>query len=166
MMTESIRKLVLFVLLVSLSSFDGFSQRVDVIKAKQLYDLIDTCELDFCVYNFWATWCGPCIRELPEFDKLSRENKNVKVRLISLDEVEELNGSVKLFIQKRKISSKVMLLDETDFNEIIPGIDDKWSGAIPATLIVDRQGKKYFYEKEFKAGELQKTIENLPIIDN
>jgi thiol-disulfide isomerase/thioredoxin len=166
MMTESIRKLVLFVLLVSLSSFDGFSQRVDVIKAKQLYDLIDTCELDFCVYNFWATWCAPCIRELPEFDKLSSENKNVKVRLISLDAVEELNGSVKLFIQKREISSKVMLLDETDFNEIIPGIDDKWSGAIPATLIVDRQGKKYFYEKEFKAGELQKTIENLPIIEN
>lgn len=165
-MTESIRKLVLFVLLVSLSSFDGFSQRVDVIKAKQLYDLIDTCELDFCVYNFWATWCAPCIRELPEFDKLSSENKNVKVRLISLDAVEELNGSVKLFIQKREISSKVMLLDETDFNEIIPGIDDKWSGAIPATLIVDRQGKKYFYEKEFKAGELQKTIENLPIIEN
>jgi thiol-disulfide isomerase/thioredoxin len=166
MMTESIRKLVLFVLLVSLSSFDGFSQRVDVIKAKQLYDLIDTCELDFCVYNFWATWCAPCIRELPEFDKLSSENKNVKVRLISLDAVEELNGSVKLFIQKREISSKVMLLDETDFNEIIPGIDDKWSGAIPATLIVDRQGKKYFYEKEFKAGALQKTIENLPIIEN
>jgi thiol-disulfide isomerase/thioredoxin len=166
MMTESIRKLVLFVLLVSLSSFDGFSQRVDVIKAKQLYDLIDTCDLDFCVYNFWATWCAPCIRELPEFDKLSSENKNVKVRLISLDAVEELNGSVKLFIQKREISSKVMLLDETDFNEIIPGIDDKWSGAIPATLIVDRQGKKYFYEKEFKAGELQKTIENLPIIEN
>jgi thiol-disulfide isomerase/thioredoxin len=118
------------------------------------------------VYNFWATWCGPCIRELPEFDKLSRENKNVKVRLISLDEVEELNGSVKLFIQKRKISSEVMLLVETDFNEIIPKISNKWSGAIPATLIVGRHGQKYFYEKEFKAGELQKTIENLPIIDN
>lgn len=164
-MIGSIRKLVLFVLLVSLPSLDGFSQGADVIKAKQLYDMIDTCELDFCVYNFWATWCGPCIRELPEFDKLSRENKNVKVRLISLDEVEELNGSVKLFIQKRKISSEVMLLDETDFNEIIPKISNKWSGAIPATLIVDKHGQKYFYEKEFKAGELEKTIENLPIID-
>lgn len=165
-MTGNIRKLVLFVLLVSLPSFDGFSQSADVIKAKQLYDLIDSCELDFCVYNFWATWCAPCIRELPEFDKLSRENKNVKVRLISLDEVEELNGSVKLFIQKRKILSEVMLLDETDFNEIIPNISDQWSGAIPATLIVDRDGQKYFFEKEFKAGELQKTIKNLPIIEN
>jgi thiol-disulfide isomerase/thioredoxin len=166
MMIRSIRKLVLFIVLILLPGCYGFAQEVDVIKAQQLYEMVDTCALDFCVYNFWATWCGPCIRELPEFDKLSRENKNLKVRLISLDEVEELNGSVKLFIRKRKISSEVMLLDETDFNDIIPRISDTWFGAIPATLIVGRHGQTYFYEKEFKSGELPETIGNLPFIDN
>lgn len=165
-MAESIKKITLFVLLISLCSFYGFTQKIQVIKAGELYKMIDECEEDLCVYNFWATWCAPCIREIPEFEKLSLQNKNVKVRLISLDEVEELDGKVKLFIQKRNIRSEVMLLDETDFNEIITRVNDNWSGAIPATLIVDRQGRKHFYEKEFKEGELQNTIENLNINQN
>jgi hypothetical protein len=95
------------------------------------------------------------------FRKISKSNSNIKVSLISLDNVDDLYTRVKTFINKREIHSEVLLLDETDFNEIIPNISDEWSGAIPATLIVDRNGKKYFYEKEFKEGELKKTIEEL-----
>ena len=67
-----------------------------------------------------------------------------------------------MFITKRKLDSKVVLLDETDFNEIINRVDTNWSGAIPATLIVDcRNGKRTFYEGEFKENELKDTIEKL-----
>ena len=72
------------------------AQKIEVIKADQLYKIIEKCEADFCVYNFWATWCAPCIREIPEFEKLSKSNSNVKVRLISLDDVDEVSTKLDL----------------------------------------------------------------------
>ncbi len=152
--------------IISLLSLSLKAQEVEVIKAPQLHSIIEQCDTDLCIYNFWATWCAPCIRELPQFDELTKSNTNVKVRLISLDDVDDLHVKVKKFISKRNIQSAVLLLDETDFNEIIPSIDESWSGAIPATLIVSRTGQKYFFEKEFKEGELVQTIKELPIIQN
>jgi len=139
----------------------SYAQEVQVIKANQLYKMMDNCEAELCVYNFWATWCAPCVREIPQFEKLSESDHNIQVKLISLDNVDDLYTSVKSFIKKRDIHSEVLLLDETDFNEIIPKVNSDWSGAIPATLIVDRNGKRYFYEKEFKEGELNETLRNL-----
>jgi thiol-disulfide isomerase/thioredoxin len=146
----------IFFVLIFLINHSLKAQDVQVINAPQMYDLMDHCDTDLCVYNFWATWCAPCVREIPHFEKISKSNSNIKVSLISLDNVDDLYTRVKTFINKREIHSEVLLLDETDFNEIIPNISDEWSGAIPATLIVDRNGKKYFYEKEFKEGELKK----------
>jgi len=142
------------------------AQKVEVIKATQLYKMIDDCDADLCIFNFWATWCAACIRELPQFEKLSEFYSHVKVKLISLDDIDDLNTKVKQFLTKRNIHSEVLLLDETDFNEIIPRIDDSWSGAIPATLIVSRDGIKHFYEKEFKEGELEQTTQKLNNFQN
>jgi thiol-disulfide isomerase/thioredoxin len=143
-----------------------YAQEVQVIKAPQLYKMMENCDAELCVYNFWATWCAPCVREIPHFEKLSKSNENIQVKLISLDDIDDIYTSVKSFMNKRNIHSEVFLLDETDFNEIIPKVNDDWSGAIPATLIVDRSGKRYFYEKEFKEGELNETLQNLNKIPN
>lgn len=154
--------LIMFIMM----NLDLHAQKIEVIKAGQLYKMIDKCEAEFCVYNFWATWCAPCIKEIPEFEKLLKSNSKVKVKLISLDDIDDLNTKVSKFITKRNIQSEVMLLDETDFNEIIPIINEGWSGAIPATLIVDDKGTKHFYEKEFKEGELEQTIDKIKNIQN
>lgn len=165
-MNINLRQTLLLIALIFMVIIHTSAQEVRVIKADQLYDMLDKCDSDLCIYNFWATWCAPCIRELPQFESLSDQNKNLSIKLISLDDVDELNGSVKIFIEKRNIISEVFLLDETDYNEIIPNVNDKWSGAIPATLIIDKNGQKYFYEKEFKEGELLKTINSISIIQN
>jgi thiol-disulfide isomerase/thioredoxin len=126
--------------------------------------MLENCEYKdkIQIYNFWATWCAPCLREIPQFESVNLLNENVNVTLISLDDVDLLNKKVKPFILEKEIKSKVMLLDETDFNEIISRIDKSWSGAIPATLIIDcRSGLKFFYEHEFKEDELKKTINKL-----
>lgn len=100
------------------------------------------------VINFWATWCAPCIKELPHFEKLHTENKKVKVILVSLDSQKDLEKKLIPFIERKKLTANVLLLSDKDYNSWLPKIDKDWSGSIPATLII--QGKKHlFAEREF-----------------
>ena len=113
------------------------------------------------VVNFWATWCAPCIKELPYFEKVNHEFKNsdVEVILVSLDFPKKYESKLKPFIKKNDLQSKVIALDDTDQNTWIPGISEDWSGAIPATLIYNRD-KRQFYEKSFSYDELVTEINN------
>lgn len=146
-------------------SFDPvFGQKVEVIKFPQLQEMISAGKPSIKVINFWATWCKPCIEELPYFEEVNRTygGDDFEVVLVSLDFVEDLDTKVRLFVEKKGLQSKLYLLDETDFNEIINKIDTSWSGAIPATLIVDQRNKKKdFYERQFKEGELSQIIKTL-----
>lgn len=142
----------------------SYGQHVEILKSDDLFQMIEDNDknLNIKVYNFWATWCAPCIREIPQFEKINASYGNVDVILICLDDVDLLNKKVKPFINIKEIKSTVVLLDETDFNEIIERVDKSWSGAIPATLIVDHKNQKQiFFEGEFKEGELEKTIEKV-----
>lgn len=101
------------------------------------------------VINFWATWCAPCIKELPYFEQLHKENKKVKVLLVSLDSQKDLEKKLIPFIERKKITAEVILLSDKDYNTWLSKIDKDWSGAIPATLLLE--GKKHlFAEREFE----------------
>jgi thiol-disulfide isomerase/thioredoxin len=101
------------------------------------------------VINFWATWCAPCIKELPYFEKLHTDNKKVKVILVSLDSRKDLEKKLIPFVARKKITAEVLLLSDKDYNTWLSKIDKDWSGAIPATLLI--QGKKHlFAEREFE----------------
>lgn len=114
------------------------------------------------VINFWATWCKPCVKELPYIDGLTEKyNGDVKVVLISLDFPRKLETKLKPFITQNNLKSEVVLLDDGKVNEWINIVDPSWSGAIPATLIF-YNGKKLFYEKEFHSmAELEDAINNI-----
>lgn len=130
---------------------DLTAQKVGVYKIdnliKRIYNNSDTTY----VVNFWATWCKPCVAELPEFEKLNKEysSKKVKVILVSMDFKEELNKKLKTFLTKNKYTCEVVLLDEVNGNDFINKISEAWSGAIPATLIT-RKNKSVneFIEKK------------------
>jgi thiol-disulfide isomerase/thioredoxin len=113
------------------------------------------------VVNFWATWCAPCVKELPYFEKLNKEyqDKNVEVILVSLDFPKKVNTKLIPFINENNLQSKVVLLDDKNEQFWIGDISDKWSGAIPATLIYNKD-KREFYEKSFTYESLENTIES------
>ncbi|WP_299767589.1 TlpA disulfide reductase family protein [uncultured Dokdonia sp.] len=110
------------------------------------------------VVNFWATWCKPCVKELPHFEELRTTygTEGVKVILVSLDFPEQTERLTH-FIEKRNIQSEVVFLDDGDANSWIPKVDVSWSGAIPATIIYSDE-KRSFYEQSFTYEALEKEL--------
>lgn len=111
------------------------------------------------VINFWATWCAPCVKELPYFEKLNTayKNENVEVILVSLDFPHLYDKKLKPFIKEKKLNSKVIALDDVDMNTWIPKVDRDWSGSIPATIIYKNDNSK-FYEQSFTYEELEEEL--------
>lgn len=111
------------------------------------------------IINFWATWCAPCVKELPYFEKINAEQKeeNVKVILVSLDMPKMWKTQLIPFIKKKNIRSKVLILDDPKQNTWIPKVDANWSGGIPATLIYNND-KRILYEKSFEYDELIREL--------
>ena len=114
------------------------------------------------VINFWATWCAPCVKELPYFEKLNQENPNVKVILVSLDFEKQVESKLIPFLKKKKIISSSIYLADKDYNSWLPKIDKNWSGSIPATVIFN-QDKKIFVEQDFSNYEELNTFVNQSI---
>ena len=111
------------------------------------------------VVNFWATWCAPCVKELPYFETLNQDyaNKNVKVLLVSLDFPHLYDSKLKPFIEKKKLQSKVIALDDVDMNTWIPQVHESWSGLLPATLIYKNDDSKFF-EQSFTYEALENEV--------
>ena len=151
---------VLFIICLSLITYSVNAQ-VKLFTLDDLDKRIAQGKDTTFVINFWATWCSPCVAELPNFEKLRVANlkKPVKVLLISLDFKSKLQKEVIPFVQKNNIKAEVFLLNEPDQQQYIERIDKKWSGAIPATLFVNKKTRR-FYEKEFTETELKNTLFN------
>lgn len=113
------------------------------------------------VINFWATWCAPCVKELPYFEKIIEDykDKNVEVILVSLDFPKQVEKKLIPFINKKNLQSEVILLDDTNENVWINAIDESWSGAIPATLIYNKENRK-FYEQSFDYEGLERELKS------
>ena len=141
----------------------ALAQNIKVIKYPQLLNMMKECDgEEIKVFNFWATWCKPCIEELPYLETLNEEYTNVQVSLICFDDVADLDVKVRAFVKEKELKSAVFLLDETDYNSFIDLVDPRWTGAIPATVIVKCADKsKYFFERPFKENELNDIVDQL-----
>lgn len=102
------------------------------------------------VINFWATWCQPCVAEIPYFEELNNTmaDQGVKVIMVSLDYKKVLDKKVIPFVRQKQLKSEVVLLNDGKYNDWIDKVSPEWSGAIPATLIYNKHYRK-FYEQEF-----------------
>ena len=136
---------------------------IRILNYDQLKPLLEQEDDKIHVVNFWATWCKPCVEELPAFEKLDREykDKNVELLLVSLDFPNQIKSELLPFIKERNLKPEVVVLDDPDQDKWINGISKDWSGAIPATIIY-KNGKRAFFEQSFNydllTQELQKFL--------
>ncbi|MDN4166784.1 TlpA disulfide reductase family protein [Cytophagales bacterium LB-30] len=134
-------------------------EAVTIVKFEDLHKELSAQSDSATVINFWATWCKPCVKELPYFEEYHRAHPEVRMLLVSLDFSEEVE-KVNTFLAKKKITIPVVLLDETDYNSFIDKIEPTWSGAIPATIFL-RGKKRIFVEHELVEGEIDLLIQQL-----
>jgi thiol-disulfide isomerase/thioredoxin len=140
------------------------AQKADIINIRTLQNILEQKSEKIQVINFWATWCGPCVKELPLFEKLNSEARpGVDIKLVSLDlDLDPNPDKVYKFISRKNIRSEVLILDEKDPNSWIDRVDKEWSGSLPATLIINqRTGKRKFIATELREGDLERLIEEV-----
>ena len=136
------------------------SDELKVYDYDGLVPLINKTDDKVHVVNFWATWCAPCVKELPYFEKLNEAYKanDLELLLVSLDFPRNYETKLKPFLKEKQLTSNVVCLDDVDQNRWISAIDSTWSGAIPATIIY-KGNKRKFYEKSFTYQELEYEVQ-------
>ncbi len=129
-------------------------------------DIVRRCSSKDTVYivNFWATWCAPCVGELPEFNRIKDKyaDKAVKVLLVSLDFPADNSYKLEGFLKRKNVTPEVVWLSDTNPNVFIPKIDNSWGGSIPATVIV-QSGKQFkkFIEGTVTEREVSAIVKKL-----
>ncbi|MCB2219262.1 MAG: redoxin domain-containing protein [Bacteroidetes bacterium] len=162
----TLKKIITFFLLlgaVMTVSVDAFSQREQTIPRMDFETFEPWLNQDndtVYVINFWATWCKPCIKELPEFEKLNAtyENKNVRVILVSLDFPNKHEERLLPFVADRNLKSRVFHLTDVDANKWIDKVSPEWSGALPATIIYKGDTRE-FHEASMTYEQLKSIVE-------
>ncbi|MDB9882785.1 TlpA family protein disulfide reductase [Bacteroidia bacterium] len=147
---------VLLLVLLAACSRQKESPKIrKIVDYDELQMVIEENKDKLLVVNFWATWCQPCVEELPHFMEVNDAFKNdedYKMILISLDKSDQINKNVAKIAEKLNLDTDIYILsDNKRMNEWIPAIDSAWSGAIPATVFY-----KDGIQLDFTEGQLTK----------
>jgi len=154
----------ILIVLVSILIFSAaHAQPVKKIKIEELATYIKNSDHPL-VLSFWATWCGPCVREIPWIQEAikKRADKNVEFVLVSLDFKEAFPNKVSEFVKQKNFVATHYWLDETNADIFCPKIDPKWEGGIPATLFVNNKtGYHQFFQQQLKDRQAEQEVELL-----
>jgi thiol-disulfide isomerase/thioredoxin len=136
--------------------------QVPILRFDQLESILTRPSDTTYVVNFWATWCAPCVEELPLFERLHAEiqHRKAKVLLVSMDFQAELQTVVLPFLKRRDLQCPVVLLNEPDYNAWINRIEPSWQGGIPATLVLNNARKyRSFFAQRVSYDLIMKELE-------
>lgn len=153
-------KIFCFILLFIGMGTNSQSQQIKKWKINDITNLIDKSD-SVLVINFWATFCKPCVEEIPDLIKFTKKYSKQKVALylVSLDLADYYPAKIKKFVAAKKYAANIAWLDESNADYFCPIISPEWSGSIPATLFINKKnGYSKFYEKKLTAAEIEKEI--------
>ncbi len=139
------------------------AQQIKKIKIADLENYIEKSDHPIII-NFWATYCSPCVEEIPYFEKMVAANKDEKVELllISLDIPSFYPTKISSFVKEKNYASSVWWLNETNADYFCAIIDKQWSGGIPSTLFVNNKTHyRKFFERQLTEPQVEENIKAL-----
>ena len=112
------------------------------VTAAELRDTLDTARGEVVLVNFWATWCSPCLKEIPVFIELEEEYRDQGFRLVavSLDDIDSMNAQVLPFMTKWFPGFNSYIGASYDMDEIVSALDGGWNEVLPTSYLLDRDG--------------------------
>jgi len=137
------------------------SLAIRVLDYDELKPLLELNNDTTYVINFWATWCLPCVKELPYFIQLDSvyHDEAFRLVLVSLDFKKDYLRKLQPFVRERKLQEHVVVLEDNRSDYWINDIDRSWGGSIPATLVYKGK-KRAFFERTFHhVNELSDIVE-------
>lgn len=154
----------LLIVILVLCTAPAYSQAISAVSAVQLNERLNAGTDTIYVVNYWATWCIPCVKELPALEKIQEQYKDkpVKVLLVSFDFKEQYPEQLEKWVQQKQLKSEVVWMNESVPDEFIPRLNNDWSGSLPATTILyKRKAYRYFTEASVTYKELDGIIHPL-----
>ena len=156
-------KFICFLLFLTLATAITNAQSIPKWKLDDLKAAITNADKP-TVFNFWATFCKPCVEEIPYFQQIVKkyDSAGVQLVLISLDLSDAYPKQISTFAQKHKFSSPIKFLNETNADLFCPAVDSSWSGAIPASLFINNKtGYRKFFEEQLSSEKLEREIQQM-----
>ncbi|MFT5749197.1 MAG: thiol-disulfide isomerase/thioredoxin [Ancylomarina sp.] len=154
-------KLALFVVLFMTTQYVS-AQEIKTSNFDELEPIFHYQNDTTYVINFWAMWCKPCVEELPHFEAIRKNytDKKVKIILVSLDFGKHVQERLSKFRTKRNVNSHIMILDDPDADTWISKVSEKWDGALPATVIYNKNQREVF-TRQVSYEELAESIDKM-----
>jgi len=133
---------------------------VEDIDVQGIKDLVKNTSEKLRLINIWATWCGPCIAEFPDFVIIDRMYRGRPFEYISISaDKPEKKAEVLKFLKKNEASNKNYIFNKDDVYQMIEAVDPDWQGGIPYTLLVEPGGKIIYKRQDtINPRELKKLI--------
>lgn len=138
------RSILVLLLICTCSLVKAQEQEVVIANTFEEIEFLFKAEIDSVhVINFWATWCGPCVAELPYFEEASETfaNQAVRFSFVSMDFKNQYDTKLLPFLKKNPLPGNQFNLWDMDYNAWIDKVSPTWSGAIPITVIMGPKGK-------------------------
>jgi thiol-disulfide isomerase/thioredoxin len=137
------------------------AQPARIVKFEDVAKMMSAKNDTTYIVNFFATWCQPCVKEFPAFQRFSTRHANQKMRLIfvSLDFEKDFMKRLLPFLKKHRVKNETVLLDEPNYNAWIDNVDSSWDGSLPATLVINN-GKhvRQIFAREFTYATLEAAM--------
>jgi thiol-disulfide isomerase/thioredoxin len=151
---------ILYVAFICLVYNTTLAQEIKSIKITDLEKTIAESKTPLIV-NFWATYCVPCVEEIPYFQEEVKkvEKQSVQLLLVSLDLKSYYPQKIRSFADSKQFTAPIVWLNETNADYFCPKVDPKWSGVLPATLFINnKSGYRKFYEEPLSRDKLKNEI--------
>jgi thiol-disulfide isomerase/thioredoxin len=154
---------IIFIILLLATGMICSAQTIRKIKITDLEQTIAQSDHPLIV-NFWATFCVPCVKEIPYFQStVARyQEEQVELILVSLDLPDYYPAKIASFAQGRGFTARIVWLDETNADYFCPRVDPKWSGGIPSSLFLNNKTHyRRFFDRQLTEPQVDLEIKKM-----